>query len=147
MLTSFAAGDLAKGIIEFVVTGSDSPEEILRRLDSYDIEWYVTEQGDLMIRYWQVGAEDFVPTELAGRIREAQIVPHEADALEWFSAHLRELEATYAGQWIAVVDDQVIASASDLSHLLEQVHRAGVHDPLITEIPSSPVVWTTAYAG
>lgn len=145
--SSFQVGGATKELVESVVTSSLSPGEILERLDSYGIEWYLTAEGDLMIRYWQVGAEDFVPAEHVGRIREGRMAPQEARVLEWLSSNLAGIRARYAGQWIAVVNDQVAASSWNLPGLLQQVRDSGIERPLITEIPAGPVIWTTAYAG
>ena len=147
MRTSFAVGGPTKEIVESVATSNLPPEEILKRLDSYGIDWYLTGAGDLMLRYWQVGVEDFVPREHVGRIREGRMVPREASALEWLSRHLHDLRAKYAGQWIAVVDNQVVAASTSLPGLLQQVRDSGMENPFITEIPTKPLIWTTAYAG
>lgn len=146
MKASFAVGGPTKEILESIVTSSLSPEKILERLDSYEIDWYLTDAGDLMIRYWQVGAEDFVPAEHVGRIREGRTIPLEASALEWVSRHLADLKTRYAGQWVAVVDEQVVAASANLPDLLQQLRNAGIEHPFITEIPAGPLVWTTAYA-
>lgn len=146
MRQTFTTGTPTKEIIDSLVTSSLPPEEMLARLNSYGIEWYLTEKGGLMIRYWQVGAKDLVPAEQVGRIREGQIVPREASMLEWLSGRLRDLEASYAGQWIAVAENQVVAASNDLSNLLRQVQDLGLESPFITQIPAGPVIWATAYA-
>ena len=146
-MQSFLVGGQTKEIIESIVTRSLPPDEVLKRLDHYGIEWYVTEEGGLMLRYWQVGAEDFVPVEHVARIREGRPAPQEASALEWVSQHLPDLRAAYAGRWIAIANGEVIASAASLSELLEQTRGAGAEKPFITEIPAGPIVWNTAYAG
>ncbi len=147
MRTSFGVGGLTKEIVESVATSKLPPEEIIKRLDSYGIDWYLTDAGDLMIRYWQVGVEDFVPREHIARIRQSQIVPREASALEWLSRHLHDLRTKYAGQWVAVVDNQVVAASTSLPALLQQVGDSGIEHPFITEISAKPLIWTTAYAG
>lgn len=147
MRSSFGASTPVKEIIDSIVTSSLPPEEMLARLNSFWIDWYLTEKGDLMIKYWQVGAKDFVPTEHVARIREGQPVPPEAGMLEWLSAHLRELETSYAGQWIAAANNQVVAASDSLSALLEQLSDLGVKSPFVTQIPAGPAIWPTAYAG
>lgn len=146
MRTSFAVGGQTKEIFESLVTSGLPPEEVLKSLESYGIDWYLTTRGDLMIRYWQVGAEDFVPAQKVGTIQEGRIVPPEANALEWLSRHLPYLRTKYAGQWIAVINNQVIAAATDLPDLLKQVRDSGMEHPFITQIPTNPLIWTTAYA-
>lgn len=134
-------------IIESAVTSGLTPEETLRHLESAGIEWYVSDQGDLMIRYWQVAAEGFVSPEHVGRIQMGQAAPKEADSLEWVSRHLDELRRRHAGQWIAVVQDRIMASAPNLAGLLDQLRTAGVEHPFVTQIPAGPITWITAYAG
>lgn len=143
---SFGVGGPTKQIVESIVTSGFPPEEILQQLDSYGIDWYVTERGDLMIRYWQVGAEDFVPIERVATIRESRPVPSDAEALEWLSTHLRDIRARYGGQWIAIVGNTIVSAAPNLPSLLRELHQAGVERPLITEVPAERVIWTTAYA-
>lgn len=139
-------GGGAKTIVESIATSSLPPEEILQQLDSCGIEWYPTEQGDLIIRYWQVVGEGFVSPEHVGRIQIGRQAPEEAPALEWVSRNLADLTARYAGQWVAVAGNGVIASAPTLPDLLRQAHALGVEGPFVTQIPTGPVVWTTAYA-
>jgi hypothetical protein len=135
-----------KRIIESTVTSGFAPEQILRHLDSYGVDWYLTDQGDLMIKYWQIGAEGFVSPEHVGRIRAGRPIPSEMHALEWVSAHIPALQQRYGGQWIAVVGEAVIASADNLPQLLEKVQASGVERPFVTEIPTGSITWDTAYA-
>ncbi len=135
-----------KGFIDSVVTSGLSPQEMLQRLDSYGVEWYVTEQGDMLVRSWQVGAEGFVAPEQVGRIGMGRPIPLEANALEWVSRNLEELRRGHGGQWIAVVGNEVVASAASLPGLLDQCSAAGIMKPFVTQIPANPVVWITAYA-
>lgn len=138
-------GGAAKLILESVATSSLSPEEILQRLDSYGIEWYLTDPGDLMIKYWQVGSEGFVPPEHVGRIR-TRTVPAEKNSLEWVSRHLPELRQQHAGQWVAIVGEHVAAAEPTLPQLLERVGELGLDRPFLTEIPAGPITWITTYA-
>ncbi len=146
MKTSVAEAESTKKIVESVITSGLPPEKILERLNSYDIQWYMTKSGDLMIKYWQLGAEDFLPLEHVAKIREGQVVPPEASRLEWLSSHLSDLKTRYEGQWIAILGDRVIANAANLPDLLQQVQGSEVESPFITQIPSEPIIWATAYA-
>lgn len=145
MPQTVSIGGVTKRILESVATSGLSPEEILQQLDSYGFEWCLTEQGDLMIKYWQVGAEGFVSPERAGTIR-TRPAPEEANSLEWVSRHLSELRRQHAGQWVAVVGDKVAASAPTLPQLLERVGELGIDCPFLTEIPTGPITWITTYA-
>jgi hypothetical protein len=134
-----------KLIIESIATSGLPPEEVLRRLNSYGIDWYLTEKGDLLIRYWQIGAEDFVPPERIAEIRETQAVPRDANALEWLSTHLAELKGQFSDRWVAIIKNQVVSHAESLPALMEKIHDAQINDPFITFIPGQPIVWATAY--
>ena len=136
-----------KGFIDSVVTSGRSPEETLEHLNSYGIEWYITEQGDLMVRSWLIGAEGFLAPEQVGRIQTGRPIPLEANALGWVSKNLEELRRRHGGQWIAVAGNEVVASAPSVPELLEQCSAAGVVKPFVTQIPANPAIWITAYAG
>lgn len=144
--TPFPSQIMTKRFFESVATSSHPAEEILKQLDLYGIEWYLTGKGNLLIKYWQVGAEDFVPGEYVAKLRENGPVVNEANALEWVSKQLLELKKKYAGKWIAVVDNQVAAASDNLPDLMQQVRQLAIEHPFVTEIPARPLVWTTAYA-
>jgi hypothetical protein len=143
----FSIGSPTTNIIESLVTSGRPLDDILQRLDSLGIQWYVTEQGDLMLRYWQVGAERLVPLDHVARIRASQSVPTAAEALEWLSTNLDDLRRQYAGQWLAIVDHRVVASAPDLPSLLTATAALEGVTPFITQIPAEPVSWRTAFPG
>jgi len=125
-------------------SGTKSPEEFLRALDKFGIEWYVTEKGTLMIKYWQIGSEDFVSPERAAIIRSDRPSPEQGDELDWLSKNLPNVRGRYSGQWIAVYSNEIVAAAPDLPDLIGQI--SGFERPLITFIPAEPVVWTFTYA-
>lgn len=134
-------GSLRKSI-ESVSTGAKSPEEILEHLDKIGIECYVTEQGGLAVKCWQV-IQDFVSEEYAAVIRANRSSPPEQDKMDWLSKNLESIQERYAGQWIGVGDNEIIASASTLPELLTLI--GDINKPLITFIPAEPVVWTFTY--
>jgi len=125
-------------------SGAKSPQEFLETLDKIGIEWYVTEKGTLMIKYWQIGAEDFVPSEQAAVIRSDRPSPDQGDELDWLSKNLPNVRGRYGGQWVAVYNNEIIAAAPDLPDLIRQI--GGFDRPLISFIPAEPVVWTFTYA-
>jgi hypothetical protein len=134
-----------KTIVRLISTsGTKSPKEFLETLDKIGIEWYVTEKGTLMIKYWQIGAEDFVPSEQAAIIRSDRPSPEQGDELDWLSKNLPNVRGRYGGQWIAVYNNEIVAAAPDLPDLIRQI--GGFDRPLITFIPAEPVVWTFTYA-
>ena len=135
-----------KNIIESLVASGLPPEEILKRLDSYDgVEWYLSEKGKLFIRYWQIGAEDFVPSERIAEIRDNQNISREAAAREWLSNQLSAIREQYINRWIAIDNEQVVADADNLPTLLEKIQEASIETPFITFIPGDPITWKTAY--
>ena len=133
-------------ILDFAVTSGRPPEEIFRQLDLYGIHWYVTDQGDLLIRSWQVAAEEFVPAEKVAEVRQSQTIPNDADALEWVSTNLEQLTSEYAGSWIAVSNNAVAAASINLHELLSRIQAQSIQNPLITRVPEAPIIWETAYA-
>jgi hypothetical protein len=139
-------GGTANDLAQTVVTSGLSPEEMIQKLDSYGIDWYITDHGDLLIKYWQVGAEGIVAPERVATIRAGRAVPNEARALEWVSGHLAELRQQYGGQWIAIVGTTVAVSEPTLSQLLQRVEELGIERPFVTEIPAGEITWITTYA-
>jgi hypothetical protein len=97
-----------------------------------------------MIKYWQIGAEDFVPSEQVAVIRSDRPSPDQGDELDWLSKNLPNVRGRYGGQWVAVYNNEIIAAAPDLPDLIRQI--GGFDRPLITFIPAEPVVWTFTYA-
>ena len=53
----------------------------------------------------------------------------------WVSEHQKEL-AIYAGKWIAVIDDKVVASGKNVQEVMELCKKIKVTSlPLVTKIP------------
>lgn len=53
----------------------------------------------------------------------------------WVSEHQKEL-AVYAGKWIAVIDDKVVASGKNVQEVMELCKKIKVTSlPLVTKIP------------
>lgn len=136
-------GDL-KSVIESMTIEAQSPAVVLSALDKLGIESYVTEEGHLMIRYWQIGAEDFVTPEQSSIIRTSRSLPDQVDNMDWLSKNLQTIRREYGGKWVAIYDERVVASASILPDLMTQI--AEYDRPLITLIPAEPVIWTFTYA-
>jgi hypothetical protein len=132
-------------VIASISTGTKSPEELLDALTRFGVEWYVTEEGTLMIKYWQVGAEGFVSPEQAGIIRSFRPIPGHSDQLDWLGKNLENIHRDYAGKWIAIYDNRIVGTARNLPDLMAQL--AEFDGPFITFIPSEPIVWTFTYAG
>jgi hypothetical protein len=128
-----------------VLNSAIKPEEALAALREMGIEWYLTEGGDLMIKYWQVGAKGFIAAEHTAAIRMQQDRPPELSNLEWLSQHLNDLQQKYAGQWIAVEGDTVVATAPDIGGLLNQTKHLNIEKPFVTKIPLGDIVWQTAF--
>jgi len=137
-----------KSVIESISVAAKKPAEALFALDKLGIESYVTEEGHLMIRYWQIGAEDFLTPEQAAIIRTSRPSPEESSPIDWVSKNLEILRHEYASKWIAVHDNAVVASAvasaSSLPELISQI--SGFDRPFITVIPAEPIVWNFTYA-
>jgi len=82
-------------------------------------------------------------SEVATREHQAQ---GDVDPLDWIAENLDELIERYPDTWIAVSQGEVVASSRDPADLKAQIDASGIERPLITEIPSEPIVWDTAYA-
>jgi hypothetical protein len=133
--------------LDSISTSSVDPEEIVEKLNALDVDWWITESGDLFIRYWQLGARDFMPPEHVARVLADQVPPAQADKLEWVSQQLNTLRETYSGQWVAITDEGVVASAPDLSQLLAAIDELGqTIEPFITQIPEEAPIWNMTYA-
>lgn len=133
-----------KSVIESMSIEAQSPTELLSALDRIGIESYVTEEGHLMIRYWQIGAEDFVPPEQVSIIRTSRHLPDQGDNMDWLSKNLQTIRQEYGGKWVAVYNERIVASSSTLPDLMNQIEE--YDRPLITLIPAEPVIWTFTYA-
>ena len=140
-------GELKTTVTSATATGAKSPEEALDTLDRLDksgIESFVTEEGDLWIRYWTIAAEDFVSPEHAVIIRSRRPSPEGTDKIDWLSKNLTDIRRRYGGQWVAVYGDAIVAAAPNLVDLMNQITE--FDRPLITFIPTAPVLWTFTYA-
>lgn len=133
-----------KNVIESMSIEAQSPTEFLAALDRIGIESYITEEGHLMIRYWQIGAEDFVPPEQASIIRTSRDLPDQGDNMDWLSKNLQTIRQEYGGKWVAVYNERIVASSSTLPDLMNQIEE--YDRPLITLVPAGPVIWTFTYA-
>jgi hypothetical protein len=56
--------------------------------------------------------------------------------LSWFEQNLHALQA-YAGLWIAIVGDQVLASAESFERVYEQLQAQNLSDALIVPVPDN----------
>jgi hypothetical protein len=140
-------GELKTTVTSVTATYAKSPQEaldILDRLDRLGIESFVTIEGDLRIKHWTIAAEDFVSPEHAVIIRSIKPSPEGIDKIDWLSKNLPDIRTRYAGQWIAVYGNGIVAAAQNLAALTNQI--AEYDRPLITFIPTEPVVWTFTYA-
>jgi hypothetical protein len=140
-ITTEFIGKLNK-VFDAVSTGANSAEEIMAHLDRIGMESFVTEKGDLAIKCWQI-IEGFVSEEQAAVIRSTRSSPAEGDRMDWLSKNLQLIQERYAGQWIGIGDNEIVASAPTLPELLTQI--GDIDKPFITFIPTEPVIWTFTY--
>jgi hypothetical protein len=52
-------------------------------------------------------------------------------------AHSSELENEYAGKYIAVHENKVVASGKTIHEVYEATDKIGIKDPLITYVPKA----------
>lgn len=128
--------------MDSVPTDAISIEEILAHFDRIGIEWHVTETGALGIKYWQL-FPGVVSKEDAATIRATHPAPAEGSKMDWLSENLQLIQERYAGQWIAVGDNEMVVSAPTLPELLVLI--GDIDKPLVTFIHSEPMVWTFTY--
>jgi len=131
-------------IIASTSDGSKTPEEALDALTKIGFDCYVTREGPLMYRYWQVGTTGFVSSEKAAIIRSTRESPEQIDELDWLSENLQSIQQNYSGQWVAIYENRIVASANDLPSLMNQITQ--LDKPFITFIPADEIVWNFAYA-
>ena len=70
---------------------------------------------------------------LKPRDRRVPLIVEDADftcEMKWLSEHRRE----YAGQWVALKDDRLIASGASASEVYAASDAAGVDSPLVTRV-------------
>lgn len=131
-----------KEIINSESTWPTASNEILAHLDRLGIEWHVTETGALGIKYWQI-LSGFISEEDADVIRANRPSPPEGSKMDWLSENLQSIQERYAGQWIAIGDNENVISAPTLPELLTLI--GDIDTPFVTFIPAEPVVWTFTY--
>lgn len=136
--------DAFRDIVASTSTGAKSPQEVLEALTKFGIDWYVTEEGNLLIRYWQIGAEGLFSPEQAAEIRLTRQSPEQIYELDWLSRNLESIRQEYASQWVAIYENRIVAASSDLPNLMNQINQ--FDKPFVTFIPSDQIVWTFAYA-
>jgi hypothetical protein len=52
--------------------------------------------------------------------------------MEWISQNPQAI-ARYAGEWVALVGEQIVAHGADLGHVMEEAYQAGHPEPLVFE--------------
>jgi hypothetical protein len=132
-----------EAIYDSITTGAKSSEEILRSLDKFGIEWFVTEGGDLMIKSWTVAAQDFVTPEQAANIRSNRPSTECSDDLDWLSQNLEGVREQFSNKWIAICEKRIVGSSTGIPELMAQVGQ--FDKPLITFIPAEPTTWVSTY--
>lgn len=130
--------------IATLIAGAKSKEQVLHMLDKAGLDWHVSTEGDLYVKFWKVVAEDFVPREQVGLIRErmSSSCP-EVNELEWISQNLAYLRTRYAGKWIGVCNGNVVGSAESLPELMEMI--GDYEKPFVTQVPDEQIIWEFAY--
>jgi Family of unknown function (DUF5678) len=135
--------DFREGTVTFggstgkTVTYSGASGSVLDAFDAASIEWYVSEVGDLYIRTWQHAIQGFTSGADTERVRNRQSARGTAEVsnLDWYTSHLEELRAEYPGEWVAIVDHDVVAHHSTFAGLLE-VSRQLDARPFVVQVPA-----------
>ena len=110
--------------------------EVLEELNALGIPWHVTSGGTLWTATWQATTPGFVSAgEVAGLPVSPYPAPRQVSAMEWVSQHLDELHQRYAGRYVAVLGNTVVADSERLPVLLADLRRRGIRDVFLTHIP------------
>lgn len=137
-----ATGPAVFEALREVEAGEMTPFANLDALDASEVEWYVSEVGDLFVWFWQAAIEGFVSDADIEVVRERKATRPEEESsnLEWYSRNQEDLRNRYGGQWIAVVAGGVVAHEADFGRLLEATRRFGVERPFVVQVPVQPPV-------
>ena len=60
-------------------------------------------------------------------------------ALRWIDGHSADIFPRYAGQWIAVDDDALVAVAPDLPTVMRIASEQGHRLPFVMQVPTKPL--------
>jgi len=163
---SFAGGSTSKQIGEPIsAVGGSSAWEIGGGLERYDIKVDTADALDhllqataerrggcivdatpLLLRLvWQETVERPITPEIVAEIPISELEPEPVDDLDWLIANMQELVQQYAGQWVAIAQGQVVASASTVPELKEVIETTGIERPLVTFISEQEPNWNMAY--
>jgi len=59
---------------------------------------------------------------------------------DWLSRNLKEVQAKYAEQWIAVFEEKVVANGKTVAEVKKQVEgKCPAHEVLILQIPTGEI--------
>ncbi len=130
--------------IEQIISGSGSPEEVLKSLEKFGFEWHISEEGHSKIKSWTVAAEGFVTPAQAADIRASKPVNECGDDLDWLSKNLENVRAEFGNKWIAICENKIVGSSTSLPELIVQVEQ--FDKPLITFMTADQSTWTSIYA-
>ena len=63
--------------------------------------------------------------------------------IDWYEAHHDEILFQYLGQWVAILDQQVVGSADDGFELIAQLKADGIRPdkPLVRHMTTGPRNW------
>lgn len=132
-------------VLEAGASGVLSPHAVINQLSAAGVDSYITTDGHLLVKYWQIAVSNFVSPEVA-EVLQPVTKPPEVASLEWVGANLEALQQKYAGQWVAIAGGGVKAVAGDLGELLSKVKAAKIAEPFVTRIPVGEINWTTLFA-
>lgn len=136
--TTTPTGQVDLDVFSEEIGAMDDADAIEEVLNDFDFEWHVSDSGTLSVKMWQVAAEGLFSPAVTSELRERQDVERE-EPLNWVSEHMEELRQNYAGQWIAVGGQQVVAHANSFPELLDVLDQEEREDAFVTSVPEEPV--------
>lgn len=121
----------------------DTSKELLQKRAEESGEYIVDPMPLLLRLVWQKPIETAITPET--EIPPGELEPEPVDDLDWLIANMRELVHQYAGQWVAIAQGQVVASALTVPELKEVIETTGIERPLVTFISEQEPNWNMAY--
>jgi hypothetical protein len=87
-----------------------------------------------------------MPSSVGVALRERRESGHRRREAEWRAAHQRELEERYAGSWIALDADRILAHGPDALAVVREARTKGVRSPYVflVEAQRKGVAWLSS---
>lgn len=130
--SSVQAGENA---VKSIGDGNLSKVQIIKTLDLAGMQPYLSSDGKLWIKQWNIATESFASPEEVDLLKEeAKMVIPKISPIEWVSKNIQYLRGKYLNQWVAICNNEVKANASTIEELADKIEQDDLNEPFITEI-------------